>query len=136
MKITNNSLCPCGSLKKYKKCCKVFHEIKVAKTALELMKSRYCAFCIKDYEYIIKTTHKLNQDYTNDKEQWKSSVLEFCNETIFKSLEVLLYEEGEEISFVTFKANLFQNNSDVSFTERSRFEKVNNTWFYHSGEFL
>ncbi|MCT7612512.1 SEC-C metal-binding domain-containing protein [Aliarcobacter butzleri] len=26
MKISVNSLCPCGSLKKYKKCCKIFHD--------------------------------------------------------------------------------------------------------------
>lgn len=136
MKITNNSPCPCGSLTKYKKCCKIFHNGKTCKSAEELMKSRYCAFSEKEYSYIIKTTHSLNSDYTSNIEEWKESILEFCNTTSFKSLEILDYEEGTEVSFVTFKANLFQNNQDVSFTEKSRFEKVKGLWLYHSGIFL
>lgn len=136
MKITNTSPCPCGSLTKYKKCCKIFHNGKTCKSSLELMKSRYCAFSVKEYSYIIKTTHILNSDYTSHMEEWKDSILEFCNTTSFKSLEILDYEEGIEVSFVTFKANLSQNNQDVSFTEKSRFEKVNGLWLYHSGVFL
>lgn len=136
MQISNNTLCPCGSLIKYKKCCKVFHEKKVAKTALEVMKSRYSAFCIKDYMYIIKTTHPSNQDFTDNQKLWKSSILDFCKATTFENLKILLFEEEKEVSFVTFKVSLLQNNNDVSFTERSRFEKVNNIWLYHSGEFL
>jgi len=55
-KISINSLCPCGSKIKYKKCCGKYHKGLVAKTALELMKSRYTAFAIGEINYIIKTS--------------------------------------------------------------------------------
>ena len=61
MKLSVNSICPCGSLKKYKKCCKLFHDnIKKPSNALELMKSRFSAFAFFKSDYIIKTTHQKN----------------------------------------------------------------------------
>ena len=67
MKLPVNNTCPCGSLQKYKKCCKVFHDkIKLPKTALELMKSRFCAFAAENADYIIFTTHENNSDFTSD----------------------------------------------------------------------
>ncbi len=136
MKISLNTTCPCGSLKEYKKCCKIFHIGALPKTALLLMKSRYSAFCVNDYKYIIKTTHFLNVDYTNDIAFWKESILEFCTSTEFNSLEILDTKEDEKISYVTFRVNLKQNNEDITFCEKSRFEKINDSWLYHSGEFL
>jgi SEC-C motif-containing protein len=41
MKFSINNPCPCGSGVKYKKCCAKYHKGLVAKTALELMKSRF-----------------------------------------------------------------------------------------------
>ena len=67
MKFSPNNVCPCGSTKKYKKCCKPFHDkIFSPKTALELMKSRFCAFAVLNAEYIIFTSHENNPDFTND----------------------------------------------------------------------
>ena len=67
MKLSVNSICPCGSLKKYKKCCKLFHDdIKKPSNALELMKSRFSAFAFCKSDYIIKTTHKKNCDFSLD----------------------------------------------------------------------
>ena len=86
MKISNNDLCLCKSTKKYKKCCKIFHEnITKPKTALELMRSRYCAFALNLSEYIIKTTHKENQDYTNDILNWKQDIENFSINTECKN---------------------------------------------------
>lgn len=136
MKIGLNSLCPCGSRQKYKKCCKVFHNGANSKTALELMKSRYTAFVLNDYKYIIKTTHTQNSDYTKDLEAWKASILEFSLNSDFNKLEILDFIEQKEESWVTFKATIFQNSQDISFIEKSRFLKENEIWFYHSGVFL
>ncbi|MEA2050584.1 MAG: YchJ family metal-binding protein, partial [Campylobacterota bacterium] len=55
MKLSLNSKCPCGSGNKYKKCCQPFHKGILPQTALQLMRSRYCAFSITNYKYIIKT---------------------------------------------------------------------------------
>lgn len=100
------------------------------------MRSRYSAFALGNYKYIIKTTHQHNQDYTDDIKKWQDSILEFCNSCEFYSLEVIDFIDGEVESFVTFTATIFCNAEDSSFTEKSRFLKENGRWLYHSGEFI
>lgn len=100
------------------------------------MRSRYCAFSITNYKYIIKTTHKENPDYTTNKEQWEKDILSFCNTTQFNGLKILKFKDGLNEAFVTFHATLLSNGQDLSFTEKSKFYKVENRWLYHSGEFL
>jgi SEC-C motif-containing protein len=136
MKFSVNSPCPCGSGQKYKKCCGVFHKGALPKTAKELMASRYSAFVVSDFKYIIKTTHKENIDFTSDISNWKNSILDFCKNCEFKKLDILEFIDGEDEAYVTFKVNIICEDKDNSFTERSKFFKENNMWLYHSGEFL
>ncbi len=136
LKVSVNAPCPCGSKKKYKKCCKIFHNGASAPTALLLMKSRFSAFAVGDATYIMKTTHNENQDYTTDTAAWKSSILEFCNSTVFKQLTIVETQEEKSESYVTFKAILLQHNHDASFIEKSRFLKEEGKWYYHSGVFI
>ncbi|MFY4807423.1 YchJ family protein [Aliarcobacter butzleri] len=136
MKISVNSLCLCGSLKKYKKCCKIFHDnIKKPSNALELMKSRFSAYAFEQSEYIIKTTYKDNPDFSTNISVWKEEIEMFSKNTNFEKLEILNFEESEFEAFVTFKATLFQNNNDISFIEKSRFKKLDGIWLYVDGEF-
>lgn len=136
MKISGNSFCPCGSLKKYKKCCRVFHFGETPSNALDLMKSRYSAYVANDALYIINTTHKDNIEYTQDTKAWKESINSFSKYSDFKSLEILDFIAGEEVSYVTFKATIFQGAIDSSFIEKSKFIKEDAKWLYHSGEFI
>ena len=137
MKFSANDNCPCGSLVKYKKCCKPFHEnIKTPITALELMKSRYCAYAIEKSEYIILTTHQNNRDFNTDTKAWNNDILDFSKNTKFEKLEILEFIDGQTESFVTFKANITQNKQDVSFIEKSRFVKENGKWQYIDGQFI
>lgn len=136
MKISANIPCLCGSEKKYKKCCRIYHEGANPSTAEELMRSRYTAFATKKIEYIINTTHKNNTDYTENIETWSFDVLNFCNFTKFEKLEVLEVINGDKESFVTFKATLKQANEDSSFTEKSRFLKEDGKWFYVDGTII
>ena len=137
MKFSANDNCPCGSLIKYKKCCKPFHEdIKTPINALELMKSRYCAYAIEKSEYIILTTHQNNRDLNTDTKAWNNDILDFSRNTKFEKLEILEFIDGQTESFVTFKANITQNKQDVSFIEKSRFIKENGKWQYIDGEFI
>lgn len=100
------------------------------------MRSRYSAFALHNSAYIIKTTHQDNSDYTDDKKAWESSIKEFCKYTHFNGLKVLEFIDGQNEAYVTFKAILEQNNQNVSFTEKSKFYKVDKQWLYNSGEFL
>lgn len=137
MKFSANDNCPCGSLIKYKKCCKPFQEdIKTPINALELMKSRYCAYAIEKSEYIILTTHQNNRDFNTDTKVWNNDILDFSRNTKFEKLEILEFIDGQTESFVTFKANITQNKQDVSFIEKSRFVKENGKWQYIDGEFI
>lgn len=137
MKFSPNDICPCGSLKKYKKCCKPFHDkITFPKTALELMKSRFSAFAVLIADYIIFTTHENNSDYISDLKLWNQDIMNFSKNTRFERLEILDFIEGEVESFVTFKATLFQDNTDISFIEKSRFLKVEDKWLYIDGQFI
>ena len=137
MKFSVNNICPCGSFKKYKKCCNLFHEhIKTPVNALELMKSRYCAYALGKSEYIILTTHQNNIDFKSNKKSWNNDILDFCGNTEFTKLDILDFSDGEIESFVTFKANMIQNDEDVSFIEKSRFLKVNEKWLYIDGQFI
>ena len=126
-KFSVNDKCPCGSNIKYKKCCQVFHKGKIASTSLELMKSRYCAYVLKDVKYIIKTTDINNPDYTPDKQSWENDLNEFCINSDFKSLKILEFVDSDDISYVKFYVELYINNLNNSFTE--------NRWLYLNGEF-
>ena len=123
MKFSVNSLCPCGSKKKYKKCCQIYHKGAKAKDSLTLMKSRYTAFAIQNIKYIISTS-TFQTDFDD--------LTKFSNECDFINLEILDYS----INTVTFKATIVCNGIDNSFTEKSHFVQIENNWYYDSGEIL
>jgi len=100
------------------------------------MKSRFSAYAFKQSNYIIKTTHKENQDYSENILEWEKEIEIFSSNTDFDKLEILEFIKGEIESFVTFRATLFQNKNDVSFIEKSRFKKEDNIWLYVDGQFL
>jgi len=135
MKFSVNHPCPCGSNIKYKKCCQVFHKGKVALSSLELMKSRYSAYVVKDAKYIIKTTDVNNPDYTPEFAQWENDILEFCNASDFQNLEILEFIDGDVESYVKFHVTLYIKKENQSFTEKSKFIKRDNAWYYHSASF-
>ncbi len=127
-----NMPCPCGSGKKYKKCCQSYHKGARPTDALLLMKSRYSAYAVGESRYIIDTTHPDNPDYTEDLTAWKRAIETFSKETEFRRLEIIEFIDGDKEAFVTFCA-IFGEGSMV---ERSRFLCKEGRWLYRSGEFL
>jgi len=92
------------------------------------MKSRYSAYALNQYKYIIKTHYKSTETL--------ESIKEFSKNTTFQKLEIIEFLDGDYEAFVTFKANLLTHNNDSSFTEKSRFIKENEKWFYVDGEMI
>ncbi|MDP3464691.1 MAG: YchJ family metal-binding protein [Sulfuricurvum sp.] len=131
MKISPNAPCPCHSGEKYKKCCQPYHKGILASNALKLMRSRYSAFAMELGEYVIRTTHPNNSDYSCETALWEKSILDFSRNNEFSGLKIIEFIEGEEVAYVTFQAIL----SEGSFTEKSRFLKVDTQWLYESGAF-
>jgi len=130
--LSPNTPCPCGSGEKYKRCCRPYHQGKRAPDALTLMKSRYSAYAAGEAGYILRTTHPLCPEYSEDRKQWKEEVERFSRDTDFLGLEILEYRPGEEEAFVLFRARF----ADGSLIERSRFLSVEGQWLYRSGTFF
>ncbi len=126
-------LCPCGSSLLYRFCCKPLHAGQKAKTAEQLMRSRYCAYALGIGDYIIKTTHPRHREYAQDRKKWSESISLFCKGTLFHGLTIHESSENEKNAFVIFTAYLSQNGSDVTFTEKSLFEKIDGIWLYVEG---
>ena len=126
-------LCPCKSGNTYANCCRPFHQGKLPDTALQLMRSRYSAYALCIPAYIIHTTHPRNPQFSHDTAQWSQEISEFCVNTKFKDLKILHFSEDPPFATVTFVAHLTQKKKDVSFTEKSHFEKIKGKWLYLSG---
>lgn len=136
MKNKIQHICPCGSGENYLSCCSRYHKGMLPENALALMKSRYAAYAMQQADYIIKTTHPANPLYMQDVKAWKMHILQFSRSTEFRKLEILDFIDGDIEAFVTFTAHLIQNGQDVSFTEKSRFQKIGKQWLYKEGQKL
>jgi SEC-C motif-containing protein len=90
------------------------------------MRSRYSAYAYHLANYIIATTHPENPRFSRNQQE----ILQFCQSTQFKGLQILDFQEKEEVATVTFAAYLLQNSKDASFCEKSLFCKVKGRWLY------
>ncbi|MFK7926735.1 MAG: YchJ family protein [Myxococcota bacterium] len=124
--------CRCHSRKSYKRCCGPAHSGRAAATPVELMRSRYAAYALGNITYLMQTTHEDSPHRGGS--AWADELKAFCSGTRFEGLVILDAPEpvGNE-GFVTFTAGLRQGERDVSFTERSRFERVDGRWLYVDG---
>lgn len=123
--------CPCHSGKFYSSCCEPYHlGTQLPPSALHLMRSRYSAYALGLAQYILDTTHPKHADQKLPLQQRLEQIRAFSKSVSFKTLDILDTEEGETISFVTFRVGLLQHGKDLSFTEKSEFEKIKGKWLY------
>lgn len=120
----------------YDGCCGKYHSGALPENALQLMRSRYCAYALGKVEYLIDTTHKKSSTRSPNTGKWSAELLEFCKTTSFDGLEILDFADGKKTATVTFTARLTQAGRDGSFTEKSDFVKENGRWFYKDGKFV
>jgi SEC-C motif domain protein len=128
--------CPCDTKSLYHKCCGRYHDGANPLTALDLMRSRYSAYALGKADYIMDTTHPEHPQYQDDRDSWKSDIERFSRETRFLFLKILEFIDGDATAYVSFTANLQQNNENATFTEKSTFAKENGKWLYKAGETL
>lgn len=132
MNMNLKMLCPCGTKNTYDICCRPFHQGKWPVSALQLMRSRYSAYALCLTEYIIATTHPENLEFCHDIPLWSKKISDFCLQTEFKKLEILDFQEQDDVATVTFVAHLVQDKQDISYTEKSGFKKIKGQWLYLS----
>lgn len=138
MRLSPNAPCPCGSERKLKKCCALFHAGRPAPPH-RLMPARYAAFAIGNVDFLIRTTHPDGPQWQEDRALWASELKAYCASTTFAGLTVLEHDvdpNDDTRAHVTFRAELRQGNTPVGFTERSLFLRNGALWRYHSGEML
>jgi len=126
--------CYCGNSLTYDECCGAIHNgTREAKTAEELMRSRYTAFVLADIDYILKTYASETRP-TEDRE----GILNWAKSVKWIRLEVLntkLGNETDEEGFVEFKVHYFENRLNETIHEKSYFVKEEGSWVYVSGEY-
>ncbi|WP_318386712.1 YchJ family protein [Enterobacter sp.] len=123
--------CPCGSAQEYSVCCQRYLSgEQVASEPSQLMRSRYCAFVLKQADYLIKTWHPsceasaFRQDIENGFAQ-----TEWLGLTIFDTASGSNDNEG----YVSFVARFNEQGKPGAIIERSRFLKENGQWYYIDG---
>ena len=128
-----NAACPCGSARKYKKCCRPFHFGQQPATAEQLMRARYSAYAVGEVGFILSTTHPDSPHFKSNTAAWRADVSHFSLQTTFQSLTVHHAQEDGDTAMVRFFATLKQGARDASFGEESQFARVDGRWLYVHG---
>ncbi|MEU4795712.1 YchJ family protein [Streptomyces sp. NPDC023327] len=122
--------CPCGRPEPYEECCGRLHRGEAAaRTPEELMRSRYCAFAVRDEPYLLRTWHPAT----------RPPLVEFDPALRWVGLEIEDTTEGTAFhttGTVTFRARYTDGGRPDALHERSRFERLDGAWVYVDGTFI
>ncbi len=125
------SLCPCGSTLEYSSCCQPIHtDPRQASKPEQLMRARFSAHVLKLTDFVVATYHP-SCNALAEKEAIAQSV-----DNHWTRLEVVSSESGsnDDEGYVTFNAYLIENSQEICLSERSRFIKEEQQWYYIDGE--
>jgi len=122
--MNNPEDCPCGSEKDFSECCgKYLSGGAKAKTAEQLMRSRYSAYVKENESYLKNTWHPDTQPET----------IEFEPDIKWTRLRIKNTEKGgadDEQGTVEFIATYKNNGRAFQLHEISRFVRSNGEWVY------
>jgi SEC-C motif-containing protein len=120
--------CPCGSGAAYEACCGPFHQGAPAPTAVQLMRSRYAAFVLRDAPYLARTCHASLRAGFDAAGLRASFALAWCG------LDILAVRGGglrDRKGMVHFRARWRDLDGGLrAHEERSRFVREDGAWVY------
>lgn len=118
--------CHCGNSIPFELCCQKIHQdIKQAKSAEELMRSRYSAFVVKNIDFLYNCFHPNTRRFQN-----KKDILQWASENRWMKLEIIKATKFT----VEFKAYYLNTNfQTVIHHEKSKFDTFNEVWYYVDG---
>lgn len=126
------SPCPCTSGANYGDCCGPLHAgTAFPPTAEALMRSRYCAYVVKDVDYIERTDHPDRRGNFD-----RAAAEQWATLSEWQGLDIIATERGQagdDTGLVEFRARFKLRGKDHSHSERSTFAKVDGRWFYVDG---
>ncbi len=118
--------CYCGLANAYEECCgAIIAGERIASSAQELMRSRYCAFINGDGKYLVKSTI--------DKNRFEEDI-DLINKYSPKWLKLDILNASKYS--VEFKAYYKENNQIKVHHEISSFIFEDDRWFYDEGKLL
>jgi len=126
------SNCYCGSHESYELCCQPYLEqSRFPKRPEALMRSRYTALMLHKPEYLYRTNFPSTRY-----DGMLDEITSWSKEVQFIALNVLgeEYREGERVGSVRFTALFVKGARLYAHHEHSHFERMQETWFYKSGE--
>jgi len=124
--VNDTDICPCGSGKQLTECCGPVLDGRPARSADQLMRSRYSAYVLGNSEYLRRSWHPATRP---------SRVR--IDDTRWLSLTVESTEQGgvEDVSGkVSFTAAFMDKGECRLLHETSRFEKIDGHWYYLDGD--
>lgn len=122
--IKPGATCFCGSDKIYEECCsKYINKNKIVEAPEQLMRSRYCAYHLRDEKYLLQSWHESTRpeslDLTYDSTQWKK-------------LKIISADENYVHFAAFFTQDTLNKEKIYALTEKSNFVKEKN-WLYLDG---
>lgn len=115
--------CPCGVGDNYDSCCGRLHKGDPARTAEQLMRSRYTAFAVGNTDYLVRTWHPSTRPRTitlDPAQRWtRLAVLETQQGGLF-----------DTAGTVRFRALYTAGGQRGTLAETSRFVREAGTWLY------
>lgn len=126
----SEDLCKCLSGQLFTECCGPFlNNHSLPPTAEQLMRSRYCAYCLANTEYLLATWHSSTRPKN----------IELDNAIRWTRLQVRRVVSGgcsDTDGQVEYIAVFKRNGKAHRLHEHSRFVKEHNSWFYVDGDIL
>lgn len=118
--------CPCGSVFPYTDCCGLLIRGSSADTAEDLMRSRYTAHVVEEWDYLVKTRFSGERNDRKD--------MEIRNEGVeWKKLEILHTHKGghgDDEGEVSYSATFEKNGKTETLQETARFLREDGRWVY------
>jgi SEC-C motif-containing protein len=93
------------------------------------MRSRYSAYCVQDYQYILNTYATSQRSNLNIKE-----IRDSAEQTMWTALVVCSSSIDNSLGFVEFKAYYRVNSDFFVLHEKSKFIKEDGNWRYTEGD--
>jgi len=122
-------MCPCGSGKEYQRCCgPILAQETTARTAEELMRSRYTANVEQHVEHLFASWHSTTRP--------KGMNIDYNRWSELQILDTVAGGPEDDTGEVEFRALYLQGELRGVLHERSRFCREDGQWSYLDGEIL
>jgi SEC-C motif domain protein len=129
-KLAPNDSCACHSGKKYKKCCRPYHENQSPPTPADLARARFAAYALGNIDFIMVTTHPESPHVNKNIIRWRAELEAYSVRNIFSEFKVLSAEADK----VSYQATVlaFQTRQH-RYIEHATFKQEAGRWFYFDG---